>query len=151
MTDTSFTYQRNHAAIAAEAALDGIYVLRTNVAATELDDAAAVVTGYKNLAHIERDFRSIKTDDLDLRSIHHRLTERVKAHVLICMLACYLTFYLRHAWAPLTFTDEHPPSRDNPVLAQRSAARPGQSLPSPNTPTAPHCAASAACSITWPP
>ena len=122
ITDTSFTYQRNHAAIAAEAALDGIYVLRTNVAATELD-AAAVVTGYKNLAHIERDFRSIKTDDLDLRPIHHRLTERVKAHVLICMLACYLTWHLRHAWAPLTFTDEHPPSRDNPVApAQRSAA-----------------------------
>ena len=86
ITDTSFTYERNHAAIAAEAALDGIYVLRTNVAATELD-AAAVVTGYKNLAHIERDFRSIKTDDLDLRPIHHRLTERVKAHALICMLA----------------------------------------------------------------
>jgi len=122
ITDTSFTYQRNHAAIAAEAALDGIHVLRTNVAATELD-AAAVVTGYKNLAHIERDFRSIKTDDLDLRPIHHRLTERVKAHVLICMLACYLTWHLRHAWAPLTFTDEHPPSRDNPVApAQRSAA-----------------------------
>src|SRR6478752_269324 len=122
ITDTSFTYQRNHAAIAAEAALDGIYVLRTNVAATELD-AAAVVTGYKNLAHIERDFRSIKTDDLDLRPIHHRLTERVKAHVLICLLACYLTWHLRHAWAPLTFTDEHPPSRDNPVApAQRSAA-----------------------------
>src|SRR6478752_3903293 len=122
ITDTSFTYQRNHAAIAAEAALDGIHVLRTNVAATELD-AAAVLTGYKNLAHIERDFRSIKTDDLDLRPIHHRLTERVKAHVLICMLACYLTWHLRHAWAPLTFTDEHPPSRDNPVApAQRSAA-----------------------------
>ena len=90
ITDTSFTYQRNHAAIAAEAALDGIYVLRTIVAATELDPAA-VVTGYKNLAHVERDFRSIKTDDLDLRPIHHRLTERVNAHVLICMLACYLS------------------------------------------------------------
>jgi hypothetical protein len=82
-----------------------------------------VVIGYKNLAHIERDFRTIKVDDLDLRPIHHRLDERVKAHVLICMLACYLVWHLRKAWAPMTFTDEHPPQRDNPVApAQRSAA-----------------------------
>ena len=74
-------------------------------------------------ANIERDFRIIKADDLDLRPIHHRLDERVKAHVLICMLACYLVWHLRKAWAPMTFTDEHPPQRDNPVApAQRSAA-----------------------------
>ena len=122
ITDTSLTIQRRHDQIAAEAALDGIYVLRTNVAATELDPAG-VVTGYKNLANIERDFRIIKVDDLDLRPIHHRLEERVKAHVLICMLACYLVWHLRKAWAPMTFTDEHPPQRDNPVApAQRSAA-----------------------------
>ncbi|HWT48460.1 MAG TPA: IS1634 family transposase, partial [Mycobacterium sp.] len=121
ITDTSFTYHRNHAAIDAEARLDGIYVLRTSVPAADLDPAE-VVAGYKNLAHIERDFRSIKTDDLDLRPIHHRLDERVKAHVLICMLACYLTWHLRKAWAPLTFTDEHPPQQHNPVApAQRSA------------------------------
>ena len=85
-------------------------------------DAAGVVIGYKNLANVERDFRSIKTDDLDLRPIHHRLNDRVKAHVLICLLACYLIWHLRKAWAPLTFTDEHPPERDNPVApAQRSA------------------------------
>ena len=82
-----------------------------------------MVTGYKNLANLERDFRSIKTDDLDLPPTHHRLTERVKAHVLICLLACYLTRHLRKAWAPLTFTDEHPPARDKPAApAQRSAA-----------------------------
>jgi hypothetical protein len=122
ITDTTFTYERDHAAIAAEAALDGIYVLRTCVPAAELD-APGVVAGYKNLAHLERDFRSIKTDDLDLRPIHHRLTDRVRAHVLICLLACYVTWHLRKAWAPLTFTDEHPPTRDNPVApAQRSAA-----------------------------
>jgi len=80
-----------------------------------------VVTGYKNLANVERDFRIIKVDDLDLRPIHHRLDDRVKAHVLICMLACYLVWHLRQAWAPMTFTDEHPPQRDNPVApAQRS-------------------------------
>lgn len=122
ITDTSFTFEHNQAAIAAEAALDGIYVLRTNVAATELD-AAGVITSYKNLANIERDFRIIKADDLDLRPIHHRLDDRVRAHVLICMLACYLVWHLRKAWAPMTFTDEHPPTRDNPVApAQRSAA-----------------------------
>ena len=120
ITDTTFTYRRDQARIDAEAALDGIYVLRTSVDADALDPAA-VVKGYKNLANVERDFRIIKTDDLDLRPIHHRLDERVKAHVLICLLACYLIWHLRKAWAPLTFTDEHPPQRDNPVApAQRS-------------------------------
>ncbi|WP_239656211.1 IS1634 family transposase [Mycobacterium riyadhense] len=122
ITDTEFTYHRDQAAIDAQAALDGIYVLRTSVNTTVLDPAA-VVEGYKNLANIERDFRIIKTDDLDLRPIHHRLEDRVKAHVLICMLACYLIWHLRKAWAPLTFTDETPPHRDNPVApAQRSPA-----------------------------
>ena len=121
ITDTSLAIERRHDQIAAEAALDGIYVLRTTVDADQLD-AAGVVSGYKNLANIERDFRIIKADDLDLRPIHHRLDERVKAHVLICMLACYLVWHLRKAWAPMTFTDEHPPTRDNPVApAQRSA------------------------------
>jgi hypothetical protein len=120
ITDTTFTYRRDQARIDAEAALDGIYVLRTSVG-TEGLDPAAVVHNYKNLAHVERDFRIIKADDLDLRPIHHRLEDRVKAHVLICLLACYLIWHLRTAWAPLTFTDEHPPHRDNPVTpAQRS-------------------------------
>jgi hypothetical protein len=120
ITDTSLAIARRHDQIAAEAALDGIYVLRTTVPADQLD-AAGVVIGYKNLAHIERDFRIIKVDDLDLRPIHHRLDDRVRAHVLICMLACYLIWHLRQAWAPMTFTDEHPPQRDNPVApAQRS-------------------------------
>lgn len=120
ITDTSLTYHRDQVRIDAEAAFDGIYVLRTSVPAGDID-AAGVVVGYKNLANVERDFRSIKSDDLDLRPIHHRLTERVKAHVLICLLACYVTWHLRKAWAPLTYTDEHPPARDNPVTtAQRS-------------------------------
>jgi hypothetical protein len=120
ITDTTFTYRRDQARIDAEAALDGIYVLRTSVDAEALDPAA-VVASYKNLANVERDFRIIKADDLDLRPIHHRLDDRVKAHVLICLLACYLIWHLRKAWAPLTFTDEAPPHRDNPVApAQRS-------------------------------
>ena len=121
ITDTAFTVERRHDQIAAEAALDGIYVLRTSVPATDLD-AAEVVAGYKNLANVERDFRIIKVDDLDLRPIHHRLDDRVKAHVLICMLACYVVWHLRKAWAPMTFTDEHPPQRANPVApAKRSS------------------------------
>ncbi len=122
ITDTSLAVTRKQDQIDAEAALDGFYVLRTPVPADELD-AAAVVTAYKNLKYVERDFRHIKSDDLDLRPVFHRLEERAKAHVLICMLACYLTWHLRRAWAPLTFTDQDPPHQDNPVTpARRSAA-----------------------------
>ena len=97
-------------------------MLRTPIPADELD-GPAVVTAYKNLKYVERDFRHIKSDDLDLRPVFHRPGERVKAHVLICMLACYLTWHLRRAWAPLTFTDQNPPAHDNPVTqASRSAA-----------------------------
>jgi len=122
ITDTSLAIERRQDRIDAEAALDGFYVLRTPVPAHELG-AAAVVTAYKNLKYVERDFRHIKSDDLDLRPVFHRLEERVKAHVLICMLACYLTWHLRRAWAPLTYTDPDPPAQDNPVTpARRSAA-----------------------------
>ena len=111
---------RNQARIDEEAALDGFYVLRTPVPAAQLD-GPAVVTAYKNLKYVERDFRHLKSDDLDLRPVFHRLEDRVRAHVLICMLACYLTWHLRHAWAPLTFTDEHPPAPASPAApAQRS-------------------------------
>ncbi len=122
ITDTTLAVQRRQDRIDAEAALDGFYVLRTPIPADELA-APAVVTAYKNLKYVERDFRHIKADDLDLRPVFHRLEERVRAHVLICMLACYLTWHLRRAWAPLTFTDENPPAPDNPVTpASRSAA-----------------------------
>jgi len=122
ITDTSLTVTRKQDQITAEAALDGFYVLRTPIPAGELD-APAVVTAYKNLKYVERDFRHIKSDDLDLRPVFHRLEERVRAHVLICMLACYLTWHLRRAWAPLTFTDQNPPEPGSPVApARRSTA-----------------------------
>jgi Transposase DDE domain len=122
ITDTTLTIERKQAQIGAEAALDGIYVLRTSVPADTID-AAGLVSAYKNLAHLERDFRTLKTDDLDLRPLYHRLEDRVRGHVLICMLAAYLVWHLRRAWAPLTFTDEHPPARANPVApAARSTA-----------------------------
>jgi hypothetical protein len=120
ITDTSLAIIRRQEQIAEEAMLDGFYVLRTPAAAAELD-APGVVSAYKNLKYVERDFRSVKADDLDLRPVFHRLEDRVRCHVLICMLACYLVWHLRHAWAPLTFTDEHPPAPANPVIpAQRS-------------------------------
>jgi hypothetical protein len=129
ITDTTLSITRNTEQIAAEARLDGIYVLRTSVPADQLDPAGVVVA-YKNLAHLERDFRTLKVDDLDLRPVYHRLEDRVRAHVLICMLAAYLTWHLRRTLAPLTYTDEHPPARDNPVAparrspaAQRKASR----------------------------
>ena len=122
ITEDSLSVSSRQDRIDAEAALDGFYVLRTPVPAAQLD-APGVITAYKNLKYVERDFRHIKSDDLDLPADLHRLEERVKAHVLICMLACYLTWHLRRAWAPLTFTDQDPPAPGNPVApARRSAA-----------------------------
>jgi hypothetical protein len=121
ITDTTLVVSRRQASIDAEAALDGIYVLRTTIGADDLD-ASGVVDAYKDLANVERDFRHIKVDDIDLRPIHHRLEARVRSHVFICMLAAYLVWHLRETLAPLTFTDEAPPTRDNPVApAARSA------------------------------
>ena len=112
------SWRRDQGNIDAEALTDGIYVIRTPVPAETLD-AAGAVAAYKDLARLERDFRHIKAEDLDLRPIYHRLEDRVRGHVLICMLACYLTWHLRQAWAPLTYTDEHPPARANPVTPAR--------------------------------
>ena len=150
ITDTTLTYRRDQARIDAEAHLDGIYVLRTSVDADTLDPAG-IVESYKNLANIERDFRIIKTDDLDLRPIHHRLDDRVKAHVLICLLACYLVWHLRKAWAPLTFTDEHPPNGTTPSRPRSAPPTPTPKPPANTTPPATRCAASAAYSTTWQP
>jgi hypothetical protein len=121
VTDASLAVERKQEAIAGEARLGGIYVIRTPLPAAELG-AAATVTAYKNLKYVERDFRHIKADDLDLRPVFHRLDKRVRGHVLICMLAAYLTWHLRQAWAPLTYTDEEPPEPTDPVApAARSA------------------------------
>lgn len=115
VTDTTLVVTRRQASIDAEAALDGIYVLRTTIGDDKLD-TGGVVVAYKDLAHVERNFRHIKVDDIDLRPIHHRLEARVRSHVFICMLAAYLVWHLREALAPLTFTDEAPPQRNNPVV-----------------------------------
>ena len=87
-----------------------------------------MVAAYKNLRYVERDFRHIKSGDLDLRPVFHRLEERVRAHMLICMLACYLTWHLRRAWPPLTYTDENPPRQETPSPGPPLDPRPGQGL-----------------------
>jgi transposase len=122
ITDTSFSFARKREQIETEAALDGIYVLRTSVAAQTLptDD---VVRAYKGLEQVERAFGSFKGPDLQIRPIHHHLETRVRAHVLLCMLAYYLTWHLRAAWAPLLFADEQRPVAADPVAkATRSSA-----------------------------
>jgi hypothetical protein len=119
ISEDHLAWRRDQAAIDAEAALDGIYVIRTPLPAAEMD-APATVTAYKNLAFVERDFRSMKADDLDLRPICHWLEDRVRAHVLICMLAAYLAWHLRRTLAPLTYTGEQPAARGgNPVAPAR--------------------------------
>ena len=118
ITDTTFAYERDTEAITAEAALDGIYVIRTSVGPEQMTPAKVVAT-YKSLARVERDFRSLKAIDLDLRPIHHHIETRVRAHVFICMLAAYLVWHLRAAWAPLTFTDENRPDPADLVAPAR--------------------------------
>jgi hypothetical protein len=110
----SFAFRRDEARIAAEAALDGIYVIRATITA-ENAGPPQVVQIYKNLKHVERDFRIIKIDDLDARPIRHYLNGRVEAHMFICMLAAYVTWHLRKAFAPLTFTDQDIPAPADPV------------------------------------
>ena len=122
ITDTSFAYPRKTSQITAEAQLDGFYVLRTSVGADTLE-TNDVVRAYKGLEQVERAFGTFKGPELEIRPIHHRLEDRVRAHVLLCMLAYYLTWHLRTAWAPLIFKDEHPPLATDPVAkATRSHA-----------------------------
>ena len=122
ISETSFSYQRKHAQIEAEQALDGIYILRTNVPPETLP-SGEVVRAYKGLEQVERAFATLKSRTLEIRPIHHHLEPRVRAHVLLCMLAYYLTWHLRQAFAPLIFKDEHPPQNPDPVAkAHRSPA-----------------------------
>lgn len=115
ITDDTFTFARNQAAIANEAALDGIYVVRTSLPAVQ-SDTAATVRAYKSLASVEQAFRSIKTVDLELRPVFHWTAPRVRAHVLVCMLAYYLEWHMRQSLAPILFDEHDPAGRD----AQRS-------------------------------
>jgi transposase len=120
--DNHFDYSRKRTQIEEEAALDGFYVLRTNLAVDALA-APDVVRSYKQLAHAERAFRTLKGPELEIRPIRHRREDRVRAHAFLCLLAYYLEWHLRKAWAELLFVDEQPPLAADPVAAaERSQA-----------------------------
>jgi hypothetical protein len=125
ITDDSFSWTRRNEAIAQEAALDGLYVIRTSVPAAQLD-AAQAVAAYKSLSHVERAFRSIKTVDLQVRPVFHYSAQRVRAHVFLCMLGYYVEWHMRERLKPMLFDDEYleeaSASRASPVAkAVRSA------------------------------
>src|SRR5438128_4739903 len=122
ITDGRFEYRRKQAQIDEEAALDGFYVLRTNLTDEALT-APDVVRSYKQLAHAEQAFRTLKSPELEIRPIRHRREDRVRAHAFLCLLAYYLEWHLRKAWAELLFVDEQPPLAADPVAkAERSPA-----------------------------
>ncbi len=122
--DAAFSFSVNEQRVAAEAALDGLYVIRTSVAEAEMSAEAAVLN-YKRLAEVERAFRTLKGVDLHVRPIRHRLEERVKAHIFLSMLAYYVQWHLAEAWKPLLFADETPADaareREPVAPAKRSA------------------------------
>ena len=105
ITDDAFRFSRNTAAIAAEAALDGFYVVRTNLPAATLDDAGTV-RAYKSLAQVERAFRSLKGIDLRIRPLFHWLAPRVRAHVFLCLLAYHVEWHMRRKLAPMLYEDD---------------------------------------------
>jgi hypothetical protein len=122
ITGDTFGFERNAEAIEAEGRLDGFYVIRTNLDKTTLA-TRDVVRVYKSLSQAERAFRSIKTVDLEIRPIHHRLSDRVRAHVLLCMLAYYLEWHMRQALAPILFDDHQ---RAEAAAARSSIVAPAQ-------------------------
>jgi hypothetical protein len=123
--ETSFSFARDDASIAREAALDGIYVIRTSLPGAALA-ADGAVAAYKRLAQVERAFRSLKSVDLKVRPIHHRLEDRVRAHILLCMLAYYVEWHMRQALAPMLFDDDDPAAAQ---AARRSPVAPAQRSP----------------------
>src|SRR5947207_4948408 len=117
---TGFHYERDQKRIDEESALDGIYVIRTSVSSEKLS-SSDTVRCYKRLSGVERAFRSLKTVDLKIRPIHHRLEKRVRAHALLCMLAYYVEWHMRRDLAPILFDDEQPTTKASPVApAERS-------------------------------
>jgi hypothetical protein len=122
--ESALEFKRLESQIAAEAALDGLYVIRTSVPKKQMTSADAV-RSYKALAEVERAFRSMKTIDLHIRPIHHRLEERVRAHIFLCMLSYYVEWHMREAWRELMFADEdleRKNHRDPVAAAERSEA-----------------------------
>lgn len=133
ITDTVFRFTIRQDRVAAEASLDGIYLIRTNVPATQMnaDDA---VRNYKKLSQVERAFRSLKTIDLHVRPIHHRAADRVRSHIFLCMLAYYVEWHMREAWRSLLFADE-----DQTAKATRDPVAPAHRSEAADAKAATHC------------
>ena len=150
VTEETFDFARDEAAIAREAALDGFYVLRTSVPAKDLD-AGATVLAYKSLARVERAFRSLKSIDLEVRPVHHRLAGRVRAHVFLCMLAYYVVWQMRRKLAPLLFEDHDRPAA---TASRASPVAPAEVSPPPaprRAPVKPTTASRSTASVrSWP-
>ena len=154
ITEESFGYRRKPETIAREAALDGLYIVRTSLPESELN-APGTVSAYKSLSQVERAFRSFKTVDLKVRPIFHYTPDRVRAHVLLCMLAYYVEWHMRQALAPLLFDDD---DRAGAEAARTSVVAPAQVSPraqdkarrNARQPVG-RCTVSAPCSTTWPP
>src|SRR5471032_3356664 len=124
IADAALSWARKQDGLASEAALDGIYIVRTSVPAAQMD-APECVRSYKSLANVERAFKSMKTIDLKVRPIHHRLADRVRAHIFLCMLAYYVEWHLREVWRDLMFADpdqQAKTTRDPVAPAKRSQA-----------------------------
>jgi hypothetical protein len=121
IAEGTFAYERRQDAIAQEAALDGLYVIRSSVGPERLD-ARGIVLAYKRLAGVERDFRALKASDLEVRPVHHWREDRVRAHLFLCQLAAYVRWHLERAWAPLLFRDEVPPERTSAVASPERSA-----------------------------
>ena len=154
IADDGFTFRRNQRRIAEEAALDGIYVIRTSLPETDLG-AHDTVRAYKSLSRVERAFRSFKTVDLKVRPVYHYRPERVRAHVFLCMLAYHVEWHMRRTLAPLLFDDEDPPGAE---AARPSVVRPATPSPAARRKAATKrtlqgapCTASRPCSTIWRP
>jgi len=150
ITDDAFGFARNTAAIAAEAALDGFYVVRTNLPAATLDDAGTV-RAYKSLAQVERAFRSLKGIDLRIRPLFHWLAPRVRAHVFLCLLAYHVEWHMRRKLAPMLYEDDDRAAAGRCARAswarRNARRRPCRSRPAGSRRTGCRCTASAACSL----
>ena len=153
IAETSFSYRRKPESIAAEAALDGLYIVRTSLPATELD-ATQTVRAYKRLSAVERAFRSFKTVDLKVRPIYHYASDRVRAHIFLCMLAYYVEWHMRARLKPLLFEDDDPDAAGSSAHLRRGARRglairQGQGPAQNRPPLGCRYTASARYSTTW--
>ena len=166
ITDQALRYQRREAAIAAEQRLDGVYVVCISVAAERLGAAQAVLA-YKSLVRVERAFRCLKTVDLQICPIYHRLGPRVRAHVFLCVLAYYAEWHMRRDWAPLLYGEDDPAGAQAARTTRpgrRRRGRPGRGaggaelagaagaqVAAGRRPTGTSCMVSGACWRTWRP